>query len=155
MFLKYLPCAHCCVVAGGPRVRKVGLPSYRVQSSKRQAIAASHDRTALWWRRPATEACPTRLPKGSDIHARTWKVRKSQPGRKGGKKFPAEQSMLASCWRAREEINMPGCRDIGGGRKEAGELGKGSSYRVTLRGLDSIVWVIGNTETRYMMRFML
>ena len=50
---------------------------------------------------------------------------------------------------------MPGCREVGGGRKEAGELGKGASYRVMLRGLDSIVRVIGNTETRHMMRFML
>lgn len=83
-----------------------------------------------------------------------------KPARKEGRQEVSSREsspcwIRASCWRAREEISMPGCREVAGGRKEAGELGKGSSFRVMLRGLDSIVRVIGNTETRHMMRFML
>ena len=81
-------------------------------------------------------------------------MRKSQPGRKGGKKFPAERAVHAGLGLpVGEPERRSAC--LGGGRKEARELGKGSSYRVMLRGLDLIVRVIGNTETRDMMRFML
>ena len=44
---------------------------------------------------------------------------------------------------------MPGCREVGGGRKKAGELGKRSSHRVTLRGLDLILSDREHRDQRY------
>lgn len=61
----------------------------------------------------------------------------------------------ASCWRPQEKMKLPGYREVEWGRKEAGEVGRGPSSRVMLKSLNLVVRVMGNTETRDMIRFML